>query len=58
MLSVGILVGGGVGFYWRETRGTEYLLKERELLEEELRSLREERKEKERQLAYFKEQSN
>lgn len=49
-IAVGVLAGGGIGFYWRET----YMLKasqdKRSALEEQLNTLKESRKEKENAL--------
>ena len=49
-ISVGVLIGGGIGFYWRET----YMLKasqdKRTDLEKQLRTLIQSRKERENTL--------
>ena len=50
-ISIGVLGGGGLGFYYRETYWTQKKLAECEELERELIMLRETRRMKEQQLA-------
>ena len=47
-ITIGILIGGGIGFYWRETHLLKVNIEKRIKLEEQLKELTKSRTEKEK----------